>query len=448
MAGAITASLVNGCQGGGGSTGAGALGSATPGAETGGAAGIGAPASPPPPFVDAGASVGGGSGDASVGAVDGGSPPRPTTSIAGCAPITPPTGTVFTGIWIGPAGEVWVAGAQGIVGRRLPDSQGGTWSYCRPGSDLPLRAISGVDSDNVWVVGNANVLMHWNGSAWAVGPGVPFGGPRPPDLNDVQGVRNGAGFTVWVVGDNGVARMFDGTTWQVADADPRYTLRGVWVSPSGVVRASGFAALPIVVGIPGEEAVVLRRGGGAWTREGVVQEERGASYFARISGAADNDIWAVGLKIPSGAAAAFAMAAHFDGTTWSVRAGIDAPAGAPEEDIIETDYLDVAVATPDLPSGAWFAARGGAAVRFDGTAWSSVKGHLLAIDARDGALWATSALTDAVLRWTGSAWLIDNSPTLSDIDGDGVQDDVDNCPFTGNPTQADSDGDGRGDSCD
>ena len=322
MAGAITASLVNGCQGGGGSTGAGALGSATPGAETGGASGTGASASPTPPSVDAGASVGGGSGDASVGVVDGGSPPRPTTSIAGCAPITPPTGTVFTGIWIGPAGEVWVAGTQGIVGRRLPDSQGGTWSYCRPGSDLPLRAISGVDSNNVWVVGNVDVLMHWNGSAWAVGPEPPFAGPRPPDLNDVQAVTTGSGFAVWVVGDAGVARMFDGTTWQVADADARYTLTGVWVSPSGVVRASGFAALPILVGIPGQEAVVLRRTvGGAWTREGVVQEERGAGQFLRISGAADDDIWAVGTKYPSGAAAAFAMAAHFDGTTWSVLAG-------------------------------------------------------------------------------------------------------------------------------
>jgi len=37
---------------------------------------------------------------------------------------------------------------------------------------------------------------------------------------------------------------------------------------------------------------------------------------------------------------------------------------------------------------------------------------------------------------------------MSDADGDGVPDDVDNCPVTANPGQADADGDGIGDACD
>lgn len=37
---------------------------------------------------------------------------------------------------------------------------------------------------------------------------------------------------------------------------------------------------------------------------------------------------------------------------------------------------------------------------------------------------------------------------MSDFDGDGVPDDVDNCPVTANPDQADVDGDGIGDACD
>ena len=36
----------------------------------------------------------------------------------------------------------------------------------------------------------------------------------------------------------------------------------------------------------------------------------------------------------------------------------------------------------------------------------------------------------------------------SDGDGDGVFDDVDNCPFISNPDQADFEGDGIGDACD
>ena len=51
-------------------------------------------------------------------------------------------------------------------------------------------------------------------------------------------------------------------------------------------------------------------------------------------------------------------------------------------------------------------------------------------------------------QWTQSevsGWDLDLDP---DSDGDGVLDDVDNCPKIWNPDQIDTDGDGFGDVCD
>lgn len=49
-----------------------------------------------------------------------------------------------------------------------------------------------------------------------------------------------------------------------------------------------------------------------------------------------------------------------------------------------------------------------------------------------------------VVRKTSTFQLIQ----IEDRDGDGIADDVDNCPDTANADQADSDGDGFGDLCD
>jgi hypothetical protein len=46
-----------------------------------------------------------------------------------------------------------------------------------------------------------------------------------------------------------------------------------------------------------------------------------------------------------------------------------------------------------------------------------------------------------------SAWAWETAGCV-DSDGDGVNDDLDNCPDVYNPTQRDSDGDGVGDTCD
>jgi hypothetical protein len=159
--------------------------------------------------------------------------------------------------------------------------------------------------------------------------------------------------------------------------------------------------------------VVLRlNADGSWAREAAFPQDHGAASFGRISGTSDTNIWTGGLRNPSGAAASFATAAHFDGVTWSVRAG-QGTAEAPEDIVLGRIFTDVAVGPPDAPSGAWFtdgSREERPAVLFDGTTWTApdpVASGLLAIDVRGTAMWA-AGYNGKVVRWTSSGWVISN----------------------------------------
>ena len=175
-----------------------------------------------------------------------------------------------------------------------------------------------------------------------------------------------------------------------------------------MLRVVGAATLPPVAGINGEEAVVLRQTGGGWTREGVFVEERGAAQFLRISGASDTDIWAVGIKLPSGSAASFPFAAHFDGTAWTARAGASVPGGPTEDQLVDRFYSDVIAAPPNAPAGALIGSPPDSTL-FDGTTWTTSPPQLTALDRRGSAMWGTGG-PGRILRWTGTAWVLDIGP--------------------------------------
>ena len=353
----------------------------------------------------------------------------PAAGAMNCAPTTLTSGDAFASIWIGQYGEVWAVGPNGLVGRRTP-GDAGTWSYCRLAA-AEFVAVSGAASDDVWMIARPATIIHWTGVEFVAVTDT--GAPIPGELQDVFGRRLPSGKSVWIVGQGGVVRHFDGVAWHVADTGAEYDMRSVWVSPMGIVRATGNGVLPPPPPL-GEPyhisvAIVFRSTDAGWIHEAEFPIVYGAASLNKISGDAEDEIWAVGVRHPAGAAAAFSLAVRFDGTSWAVACdGVDAGV-----------YLDVAVRPPFAPYGAVITGTAPPRV-FDGIRWSRPTPLLGSVDVRGDAAWATTggrgeSATAAILRWDGSAWQVDNGVAAGDRDGDGIRDDLDFNSYTFDPDQ-------------
>jgi hypothetical protein len=313
--------------------------------------------------------------------------------LPGCPALAPPEGTTLYGVWVSPANEVWAVGESGFVGRRAPT---GLWCWCRPApADKTLIAVWGSSASDVWMVGLAGTVRHFVGTGFA---SVDTG--TTARLTDVWG---SAGNDVFVVGDAGTVRHFNGSAWSGINVDAEHTLEGIWGASASAVWAVGSRRVQVVPEGSGEEAEVFRLDPdrSSWTREAAFLMEFGASNFKGVSGTSASDVWAVGERFDAGSAESFAFAAHFDGTAWSNATG-------PNEVTAARDYFDVAAGAP---GGTWITGGDdfGTMVRFDAGSWSAAESFtnlLFAIDARGSELWAVG-MNGKVLRWNGSAWVID-----------------------------------------
>jgi hypothetical protein len=336
--------------------------------------------------------------DAATHASDASGPGTPDAGAAascplpGCPETTLAAGTDLNGVWAGPAGEVWAVGKGGTVGRREPSS--GRWCWCTPGPDVAMNAVWGDASDDVWIVGDGGAVLRFGGSGFST-----VDVHTDVNLADVWG---SSASNLFVVGDGGVSRHFDGSAWVDADVGAEHQLRAAWGSSATAIWAVG--RRPVHATWDGAEAEVFSWTGGTWVKQAGFLEERGAAGFDGISGSAPDDVWAVGHKFPSGAAAGFAFAAHFDGTSWTAT-------DAPEDARINRDYTDVAA---NAPHAAWITASGDTEVHVDGTTWTAsdpMTTNLLAIDGRGGDLWATGRDGKILHRGTSGSWTVERAPT-------------------------------------
>jgi hypothetical protein len=120
--------------------------------------------------------------------------------------LYPPDGGMTSGqlfdVWASAPNDVWAVG-QGNV---ILHYSGSSWStVVGAGATGALNALWGSAADDVWAVGNSGVILHWDGGTWASSG---FNG-----TNDLSSVWGTARNDVWASGSGPVLLHWDGVSW-------------------------------------------------------------------------------------------------------------------------------------------------------------------------------------------------------------------------------------------
>jgi hypothetical protein len=216
-------------------------------------------------------------------------------------------------IWGAAANDIWIVGDGGT----LLHYDGTSWSKVVTNTQVSLGWIWGSSSSNVWLIGDQGTVMHYAGpdagTGW-VSVDVPIptlypdGGLGPVGDGDTPidlgGVWTDGPNDVWIVGDAGVVVHWDGTSWTLTPTNlPTYLgLSGIWGTASTNIWVAGDCKL---TGTACTGGTLLHWDGTSWTQW---PNFPGQYDLAGLWGFNANDIW-----ITSDYGNLF----HYDGTAWT-----------------------------------------------------------------------------------------------------------------------------------
>lgn len=233
------------------------------------------------------------------------------------------------------------------------------------------------------------------------GDGGPDGGDGPAlVLEELEGallsVNGTASDDVWVVGADArdgsgpYVLHYDGAKFVRYHTGDEGDLWWVNIAPDGDVW------------MVGDEGRIFRFDPASETFTAMQAPD--ASRLYGVFAFADDDVWAVGGEENDGTSVVW----HYDGSTWAAPA--DLPAGL-------TDGLVLFKVWGTAPGDLWIVGQGGAALRYQGGAWSRVESiprPLFTVHGNDTLTVAVGGVIDGlVMENSGNASLEDKTPELA-----------------------------------
>lgn len=292
-----------------------------------------------------------------------------------------PQAADLNGVWGSGPTDVWFVGAAGTI----LHWNGHAFSAPESGSGAALGGVWGSGPNDVWTAGSnddaTSDVLHWNGTEWSRSATIPAA--------DLVGVGGSGPTDVWAIGFNG-AWHFDGASWTPSVTPKGGALRAVWASDPHNAWAVGDPSTftnPIA-------GAVLHWDGSSWSVVTTGTTNVMDTTFS-VWGTSPSDVWIAGETTanshdpytPSG------VLTHWDGSAW----------GAP---FVLPAYSPMAAVTATTPGDARAVGWGGQLESWNGSAWEAemLAGQYDAIwESGPSDIWAVGR-GGVMAHFDGAAW--------------------------------------------
>jgi photosystem II stability/assembly factor-like uncharacterized protein len=262
-------------------------------------------------------------------------------------PLPRPVGdrTLVTSMHGTSARDVWAIVGTADAGTALLHFDGARWqAEALPEGDSALRRIFAASPSDVWRVGANGAVAHYDGKAWSFQRlAAARASDTPPfsyyDLVDVM--------------------AWPGEVWVFDAGDGYYRLAGDWwervsLATTGAKHVSSAWGISPADAWAATDAGLARFDGKIWRRAELPPEVKGGFYL--LAGTAADDVWLVTREQSLGNELSHVY--HGNGQTWT-------------ETPLPSRVVVNAVAARSR-SEAYVVGKGGAILRWDGTAWTAL----------------------------------------------------------------------------
>jgi len=190
-------------------------------------------------------------------------------------------------VWGISSSDVFAVGSAGTI----IHYDGSVWSQMNSGTTSSLVDVWGSSANDVYAVGVSDgIVLHYDGESWTtIGGGTSYSRWR-------WGVWGSSSSDVFVVGQEGIIEHYDGSTWTFMDNPDSHWLYAIW----GISSSDVFAA--------GDHGTVLHYDGSTWTNMNH-PDSPDDEQIMDIWGSSPSDLFTVTV---------YGAIFHYDGSTWTL----------------------------------------------------------------------------------------------------------------------------------